>query len=971
MRNRTLLLALFVTIASVSLAQKKPLTPEDWDSWKSVAAPTLARDGRHFGFAINPQDGDGTLYVKSSDGSAEKKFDRGTSLRFSTDSRFATFTVVPSKADVEKARKEKKAPKDQPKNSFVILNLATGQHTTLERVKTVRFGVKDAGWVAYQLEEPPTPPKTEAKPEAKPPADNALIEALQDAVVQIAAASAAPAQEPKKEEPKKEEAKKKKEHTVGSEWIIRRLSDGHEFKIADVADLSFNENGSHLLYSVSTKTGEGDGLFLHDLAANKKTVVASGLGQYKLMSIHKRSGNIAFLTDRDQYKTEPTEWTLHLWTHGREASTALVKNRDAGFDPNLVLVARGALRFSFDGTKLQFPIGEKPEPEAKPDDSNPDEKPVLDVWSHTDKMLMSQQLIQVAQLRNRTMSVQYDFTAKKCVQLEDETVRNAVVGDRGSARYAIGIDDQTHSKAGSWGADFNDIYVIDTQSGVRKKVFSTVDWSPQSTVDGRYMYWFDWRQDDYFSYELATGRVTNVTESIPFTLINLEDDHPGPRPPAGPAMPTDDGRILIGDGYDLWLCDPSGRAKPNCLTDQVGRNRNWTFMVQNFPREDDRVGLNTSTDLYLRVSDNEDYDTGFSVDSWSGNSAPKPLVFGPATYGISASSPESDALLTSRMTFTEYPNLWITNRKFETPRQVSDANPQQKDYNWGTSELVHWTSTDGVPLKGVLIKPENFDPSKKYPMIVYFYEISSNDLHQHRVPSPSASTINPTEYASNGYLVFMPDIVYNVGFPGEGAEKCVLPGVSMLLTRGYVNPKAMAIQGQSWGGYQVMHLITRTKMFAAAGAGAAVSNMFSAYGGIREGSGLVRQFQYEVGQSRIGGSMWEMPLRYVENSPIFWADKVETPVLMMNNDKDDAVPYSQGVEMFTALRRLGKAAWMLNYNNDRHNLMRRANRKDLSIRMMQFFDHYLKGAPAPKWMTEGLPATKKGKDLGYELVKKP
>mgnify|MGYP000876570404 FL=1 len=196
----------------------------------------------------------------------------------------------------------------------------------------------------------------------------------------------------------------------------------------------------------------------------------------------------------------------------------------------------------------------------------------------------------------------------------------------------------------------------------------------------------------------------------------------------------------------------------------------------------------------------------------------------------------------------------------------------------------------------------------------------------------------------------------------------IIPGVHKILSMGFVDKDRMGIQGQSWGGYQVAYMVTETNMFRAAGAGAPVSNMFSAYGGIRWGSGLVRQMQYEHGQSRIDGTIWDKPLRYLENSPIFFVDKVQTPLLIMSNDKDGAVPWYQGIELFTALRRLEKPAWLLVYNNEDHNLVQRKNRKDLSIRLSQFFDHYLKGAPMPVWMAEGVPAVNKGRTMGTEIV---
>jgi len=317
--------------------------------------------------------------------------------------------------------------------------------------------------------------------------------------------------------------------------------------------------------------------------------------------------------------------------------------------------------------------------------------------------------------------------------------------------------------------------------------------------------------------------------------------------------------------------------------------------------------------------------------------------------------------------FQTYPNLLATNLSFKKQVQISDAAPQQDEFIWGTAELVSWRSLDGRVLEGTLHKPANFDPNKKYPMIVNFYEKSSDRLLSYHMPENHRSTIDYHYYTSNGYVIFNPDVYYKDGYPGESAFNCVMPGINHILEMGFVDPKRIGAQGHSWGGYQVAYLATRTNMFAAIESGAPVVNMFSAYGGIRWKSGLNRAFQYEHTQSRIGKSIWEAPLRYLENSPLFTADKIETPILIMHNDDDGSVPWYQGIEFFIALRRLQKPAWLLNYNEADHWPMRLPDMHDFQIRMAQFFDHYLKDAPMPKWMKEGVPATKKGLETGYEL----
>jgi dipeptidyl aminopeptidase/acylaminoacyl peptidase len=332
---------------------------------------------------------------------------------------------------------------------------------------------------------------------------------------------------------------------------------------------------------------------------------------------------------------------------------------------------------------------------------------------------------------------------------------------------------------------------------------------------------------------------------------------------------------------------------------------------------------------------------------------------------------DANVITFTKQDFVEFPDVWVAKSDFTGAKKLSNANPQQAQYNWGTAELVNWISGDGQRLQGILVRPENFTYAKKYPMITYFYERNSDTLNAYHPPAPSESTINLSYFASNGYLVFIPDIPYKTGYPGQSSLSAIVSGVLSIVNRGYVDPTKLGIQGQSWGGYEVAYLVTQTNLFNCACSGAAVADMFSAYGGIRYGTGILREGQYEHGQSRIGGSIWEKPLRYLENSPLFWLDKVQTPLLMMHNDKDGAVPYTQGIELFSGLRRLQKPAWMVTYNGEDHNLVERKNRKDWSVRLSQYFDHFLKGAPMPVWMAKGVPATMKGKTFGFELDDDP
>ncbi len=465
----------------------------------------------------------------------------------------------------------------------------------------------------------------------------------------------------------------------------------------------------------------------------------------------------------------------------------------------------------------------------------------------------------------------------------------------------------------------------------------------------------------------APGKARNLTAGLGVAFANELNDLPdSPRAYGLMGWTEKDRRVLVYDRYDIWALDPEGVAAARNVTRGLGRQNQTSYRYLRLDPEE--IFLQSEAPLLLKAFDYRDKSEGFCRLRLADDAAPIPLFHAAQNLGAPLKAKEADRVAFTRSSFVEFPDLWVSDGQFAGPRRMSDANPQQQEYLWGSVELVRWHSADGKPLEGLLYKPEDFDPAKKYPMIVYFYERNADLLHRYHEPRPSASTVSPVFYASRGYLFFIPDIVYETGYPGKSALNCILPGVQKLIELGFADPARIGIQGQSWGGYQVAWLVTRTNLFRCAGAGAPVSNMTSAYGGIRWESGMVRQFQYEHAQSRIGGSLWEKPWHYIENSPLFRVPDVTTPLLIMHNDGDGAVPWYQGIELFTALRRLGKPAWMLVYNGEEHNLKERKNRKDLSVRLQQFFDHYLKDEPMPAWMKSGLPATLKGKSWGLELA---
>ncbi|MEL6721498.1 MAG: prolyl oligopeptidase family serine peptidase, partial [Bacteroidota bacterium] len=516
----------------------------------------------------------------------------------------------------------------------------------------------------------------------------------------------------------------------------------------------------------------------------------------------------------------------------------------------------------------------------------------------------------------------------------------------------------------SWeGVSRKDLSLINTKNGKSKIIAKAIEGNTSFSPKAQFIYWYNRLDSAWFAYEVGSEKLRQITNNETVTYYREIHDTPSHPYPYGIAGWTENDRyVLINDRYDIWKIDPKGNEKPVNLTN--GRADKMRYRYIRLDQEE--RSIDASKSILLHVFDEKTKGSGYATLNAKGEV--KSLVFDSNfSYGSRPKKAKNaDRLIFTKENFQTFPDLHLTNSKMTTSIQISDANPQQADYSWGSIELYQWTDLNGNVLTGQLVKPENFDPDKQYPMLVNFYEKSSDRLHRHRTPYPHRSTINYSFYASKGYLIFNPDVPYRIGYPGESALNAVISGVTSLIDKGFVNREKIGVQGHSWGGYQVAYLLNKTDIFACAESGAPVVNMFSAYGGIRWGSGMSRMFQYEHTQSRIGGTIWEYPLRYLENSPIFTLDKCNTPVLILHNDKDGAFPWNQGIEYFVGLRRLNKPAWMLNYNEEPHWPLKLQNRKDFNIRMQQFFDHYLMDAPMPKWMKRGVPAIEKGILQGLE-----
>ncbi|WP_113652873.1 alpha/beta hydrolase family protein [Pedobacter namyangjuensis] len=942
---KKLTVALLV-LASSAYAQKKPLDHSVYDAWEAIGSKQLSNNGAWASYSVVPQEGDANLFFQQTLGTQKLKVPRANFTQFSPDAKFAVFAIKPFFKDTRQAKIKKKKADEMTKDTLGIANLTTLAVTKIPRVKSFKFPENGASILAYNLEKPldtskkakPTTPATEQKNDG----DYFFAD----------------------DEPAGGAAKE------GTDLVVKNLTAGTDRIFKYVTDYSFSKNGKLLVFASSGSKKDKDaqqGVFLYNTEKGTLKTLFKGKGNFKSFTFDDDSEHLAFLGETSPEKQEVKDYSVYYNSLTLDTAQVLVDGDMPGMPERFSVSGDGRITFSKDGNRLFFGIA--PVKKAKDTTLVDFENAKLDIWGYKDDYLQPMQLKNADRESKRSYLSAIDIYSAdpKIVPLTDAKLPDATMVNEGNASFVLASTDYGNRIPSQWtGGSIRDYYLVDVKTGTRKKIIESLDGNASVSPNGNFVIYYNDKTMLWSTYEVATGKTTVLNNGMSVKFYNEENDVPAlPNSYGIAGWLEDDKGVLLYDRYDIWQFSPDGKTAPKNLTNGVGRTSNITFRVERYNPDFRFFGKKEV--LLLDAFDNATKQNGFYKKAINDNKAPELVVMAPTKYSNVVKAKDAEQYMFDKGDYVNSPDVYIS-KDLKTNTKLSNTNPQQSNYNWGTAELVKWTTPKGYKSEGILYKPENFDPTKKYPMIVYFYEKLSDGLYSYQAPAPTPSRLNIPFFVSNGYLVFAPDISYETGYPGKSAEEFINSGVESLKKNTWVDGAKIGIQGQSWGGYQVAHLITRTDMYAAAWAGAPVVNMTSAYGGIRWESGMNRQFQYEKTQSRIGATLWEKPELYIENSPLFSFPKVNTPVVVMANDADGAVPWYQGIEMFTGLKRLGKPVWLLNYNNEAHNLVQRQNRKDIQIREQQFFDYYLKGAKAPVWMVSGVPATEKGKTWGFELT---
>ncbi|ABE55839.1 peptidase S9, prolyl oligopeptidase active site region [Shewanella denitrificans OS217] len=933
----------------------RPLTLEDIMHYQTLKLPQLSDNGQLLAVEAKPDRGESQVLIKPL-GHGEPKRVKGSKPQVNADGSFVLISQEPSLLERETLEKA------QLTTRAVLLDSQTGTEQVFEHVKQARFS-PDGAYALIWFEEDKT--KTEHK------IDNDIHNEPDGSIAPNAKPSSKLSAKSKAATSANTKTAKADKELAESELLLIRLTDNKQHRFSQVSVFAMGENAKGLLLAqglTDCKDGKdsasetlaakcnGQQLLFVDFASFKITpLFNSNTHRFGALALADDLSYGAFTLGNSLELRSVREYQLHRIDIASGQKTAAPK------DTTWLYNQYSSLVFSQDNQRLF--VGRVPNIRALA------QKPKLDtqaklfdkaliqansqgnVWHGDDRKIKPHEIHDYEKSLKKTYLGVWHMSSERLLQIANEQLPEVKAGQQ--SRFLLASSDIPYQKMITWAGFFRDWSVVNLNTGKATEVLvQHPSDSPMSlSPDGKQLIYF--KQGQIWLYSLMSQRHTNLSAKIATPFSDEDHDYPSAAPGYGfgPWL-ADSSAVLVYDKYDIWQFSSQGSKAIN-LTNAQGRKQQLQLRVKALVNDKSRQAVVNKGDTLLLQGYNERTKADGFYQAKVGKTGLSVVVEGDHKLTVLARSKNTGQFLFSKERFDLYPDLYSADINAPaTWTQQTFLAKQQAPFTWGNAELVQWTNDSGKRSDGVLIKPTHYQAGKAYPVIVYFYRFMSDRLHDY--PDMAINhRPNFAWYADNGYAIFLPDIRFEEQYPGLSAVKALTSGVQHLIDMGIAKADAIGLHGHSWGGYQTAFAVTQTPLFKAAVAGAPVANMTSAYSGIRHGSGLARQFQYETGQSRMGQSLMDIPLRYMENSPVFYVKRVTTPLMIMFGDKDDAVPWEQGVELYLAMRRAGKAVVFLQYEDEPHHLKKYPNKLDYSIKMMQYFDHYLKGLPAPDWLKQG------------------
>jgi dipeptidyl aminopeptidase/acylaminoacyl peptidase len=914
--TRQLLYVLFLSTCFTysSIAQKKHLTPDDYGQWQSLAAIDLSPDGNWIAYQVIVQEDNDTLFVKHKNNNQVHKLAFASTPEFSRDNQWLAYRIGVPYKEAEKLREQSKPVEYK----MGLLNLATGKIQVIQNINRYGF-TRNGKFLAVYL---------------APPRDS-----------------------------------KEK----GAVLLVKNLADGTTRTIGNVTEYSFNKKSDHLAYLVEAANTAGNSAELYNLQHNTLKIIASDTAKFSKLSWQKEGEGLAFFGNFRKDRYEEDNAIVYAYALPQAKKPAVSRKFDpetaVGFPNGMRIFSGSSITLSDDMTTAFFGLKKwtfnelAKKEDKKPGDSltrkdtlridstraviaakkgvAPEKLAGVDIWHWKDPEIQPRQKMTLGQDTILSYLSAWNLENNSFYQLSKEDAPYAQL--TGNQKYAIIYTDKKYKPA--FKEDFADAFLVNVKTGVEKPAFQKIllNSFPRTSPDGRYMFYF--KEKHWWTYNIATGENTNLTEKIATPFWDVRDDHPASRPPVGMGgWIKGDKEVLLYDEYNVWAVKPDGKGARK-LTN--GDKDETMFRVTRLDFEDPY--LDDSKPIYFTAYGDKTKQFGYYKME---KGKLERLVFEDAQVNRLTKAKDANAYLYVKQNFDKSPALYFTEN-FGAANEMVATNPQQEKYHWGKSQLITYTNKAGKKMQGALFYPANYEPGKKYPMITYIYETLSNTVHSYATPS-KRSAYNTANFTTNGYFVFRPDIVYETNAPGISAVNCVVPAVEEVIKTGMIDTDRIGLMGHSWGAYQTSFIISQTDIFKAAVAGAPLTNLISMSNSIYWNTGTPDAKIFETSQGRFDGPWYERMEEHMRNSPMYNAAKIKAPLLVAFGDKDGAVDWHQGIEMYSTMRRMEKPFIMLVYADENHGLAKKENQIDYQKRQKEFFDHYLLGKPAENWITEGV-----------------
>lgn len=887
-----------LAVPSPTFSQDRPLvTADDYGRWENLGPATLSPDGRWIAYTVTRVDEHSELRLRNVAEDSTRVFQWGTSPAFSPDGRWFAWATGVSPDDEERLGEAG----ESVRRTASVLALHTGETREFDAVAQIDFD-PSGNFLALRGHTP-------GEPEGK-----------------------------------------------GASLRVLTLEAGAVTTFGNVGEMAWSPAASLLAMAIATGTDVGNGVQIYDAAAGTlRSADASG-SRYRSLNWRDDSADLAVLRSRGEASADGTAYDVLAWRElDRRTEVMALDAGTPGIPDSLEVVRHRAPAWSDDGTMISIglrPVEEKEElPDPEPDD-DPDPEPDLpsvQIWHTKDVRLFPEQRFFEDSDATRTVLAVWHLDDERVVQLGSDLAASARLLDGWD--FALEDVSDPYPWGAMFGRPYHDVWAVDTGTGERTRLLTRVryEWSG---AGGDWL--LSWDGSAYHSLHVRSGEMHDVTSGLAAEFADTDYDTPTDVVPPhgnGPGAWLAGGdAVLLYDKHDIWrvALDGSGGER---LT--RGAETGITHRVASRVNDDDEPGIDPGSRPYLSLYDEKTEQRGYARFTPGWESA-ETLILEDAYMAGLTRADSAQVMVYRSETFDDPPDYFVAGPGLKDPVQVTGINPFIDEVAWGRAELVEFVSESGRDLQFVLLLPANHEEGRAVPTIVYTYEMLSPQMHFFRTPS-ERSYYNFSVWTQHGYAVLLPDIVYRAREPGGSALESVRAAVAKAVEMGVADPDAVGLIGHSWGGYQATYLPTRTDIFAASVAGAPLADFVSFMGAIHWTPGIAELSHWETGQARMEVPFWEDPDAHRRNSPLHEVHNMETPLLMAFGDEDGVVDWDQGTGFFNFARRAGKRMVLLVYEGEGHGFRQEANQKDYHRRILEWFGHYLKGEPAPSWITDGVP----------------